>query len=87
MRIIPVCNRGASYVDLKTADDARHVDTNVSPAAVRTRNKNRRVFAMARRLISIRQLIQDLEEDGLDINQVFVDPEDVAEIPEAEEDN
>ena len=39
---------------------------------------------MRRQLISIRQLIQDLQEEGLDIDQVFVDPEDVSEIPEAE---
>lgn len=42
---------------------------------------------MTRRLISVRQLIQDLQKEGLDIDQAFVDPEDVAEIPEAEEEN
>ena len=40
---------------------------------------------MKRRLVSVRQLIQDLQDEGLDIDQVFVDPEDVAEIQEAEE--
>ena len=42
---------------------------------------------MTRQLISIRQLIQDLQEEGLDIDQVFVDPGDVAEIPETEEES
>ena len=40
---------------------------------------------MARQLVSIRQLTQDLQEDGLDIDQVFVDPQDVSEIVESEE--
>ena len=42
---------------------------------------------MARKLISVRKLIQDLKEEGLDIGEVYLDREDVVEIPEAEEEN
>ena len=40
---------------------------------------------MTRQLISIRQLIEDLQEEGLDLDQVFVDRDDIVELEEAPE--
>jgi len=78
-------NRIASHVDLKASDDTHDVNT-VSPAVIRVRNIKKGKLAMTRQLISVRQLIQDLQEEGLDIDQVFVDPDDVVEVEqEAEE--
>ena len=42
---------------------------------------------MTRQLVSVRQLTQDLQEEGLDIDQFFVDPEDIVEIPEAKDES
>ena len=86
MRIVRVYNRGASYVDLKTADDTHYVGRKVSLVAICTRNKRGGII-MVRQLISVRKLIQDLKEEGLDIGEVYLDREDVVEIPEAEEEN
>ena len=40
---------------------------------------------MTRQLISVRQLVENLREENLDLSQVFLDPDDVAEIPEVDE--
>ncbi len=39
---------------------------------------------MTRQLISVRQLVENLQEENLDLSQVFVDPDDIAAIPEIE---
>ncbi len=40
---------------------------------------------MARRLVSLRQLIRDLEADGEDPANLYLDPEDVVELEEEPE--
>ena len=43
---------------------------------------------MARRLVSLKQLVRDLEEDGKDPADLYLDPDDVVELeeePEAED--
>ena len=39
---------------------------------------------MPRQLISVLQFIEEAKEENLDLSQVFLDREDLAEIPEAE---
>ncbi len=36
-----------------------------------------------RKLITIEQLIEDIKAEGLEPYQVFIDPDDAVEIPEA----
>ena len=37
---------------------------------------------MARRLVSLSRLVEDTEAEGLDLNQIFIDPDDVVELEE-----
>ena len=37
-----------------------------------------------RKLITIEQLIEEIKAEGLETDQVYLDPDDAAEIPEAE---
>ena len=38
-----------------------------------------------RRLITIEQFIEDVKAEGLETDQVYIDPDDVIQIPEPEE--
>jgi hypothetical protein len=38
-----------------------------------------------RKLITIEQLLEDIKAEGLEIDQVFIDPDDAVQIPEAED--
>jgi len=40
---------------------------------------------MTRQLISVLQFIEEAKEENLDLSQIFLDRDDLAEIPEAEE--
>ena len=40
---------------------------------------------MTRRLISVRQFIEEARDEDVDLDQVFLDPDDLVEIPEAQE--
>lgn len=84
MRFLPTFNRVASHVARKLPDDVHHVNTSASQAVVRTRNIKRRL-AMPRQLISVLQFIEEAKEQNLDLSQVFLDRDDLAEIPEVEE--
>ena len=37
-----------------------------------------------RKLITIEQFIEDIKAEGLETDQVFVDPDDAVQVPEAE---
>ena len=38
-----------------------------------------------RKLITIKQFIEDMKAEGLDTDQVYIEPDDAVEIPEPEE--
>ena len=42
---------------------------------------------MTRQLISVLQFIEEAKEENLDLSQVFLDRDDLAEIPEAPEED
>jgi hypothetical protein len=39
-----------------------------------------------RKLITIEQFIEEVKAEGFETDQVFIDPDDAVQIPEAEED-
>lgn len=39
---------------------------------------------MPRQLISVLQYIEEAKQEDLDLNQIFLDPDDLVEIPEEE---
>lgn len=39
-----------------------------------------------RKLITIEQFIEDINAEGLETNQVYIDPDDAIQVPEPEED-
>jgi hypothetical protein len=42
---------------------------------------------MSRQLISVLQFIEEAKEENLDLSQIFLDRDDLAEIPEAQEED
>ena len=40
---------------------------------------------MARRLVKVRQIIQDAEAEGLDPDQIFIDPDDLVELEQEQQ--
>jgi len=42
---------------------------------------------MPRQLISVLQYIKEAKQEDLDLNQIFLDPDDLVEIPEAEKED
>lgn len=42
---------------------------------------------MPRQLISVLQYIEEAKQEELDLNQIFVDPDDLVEIPETEKED
>ncbi len=80
---ISACTRVTSHVDLKTASHAHHVYKKLSLATVRTRNK--REGNIVRQLITLEQLIDDLEAQDIRLDQAFIDIADVVQMPEIEE--
>ncbi len=84
MSIVPksTCNRVASNVDLKKPT-AHFMYTNLSLASMRKRNL--RGGEIMRKLITIEQFIEDFKAEGLETDQVYIDPDDAVQIPEAED--
>lgn len=41
---------------------------------------------MARKLVPVRRLIEDAQDAGLDLDQIFVDPDDLVEVEVDESD-
>ena len=42
---------------------------------------------MTRRLVPVKRMIEDAENQGLDLDELFVDPDDVVEIEEEPEED
>ena len=42
---------------------------------------------MPKQLISVLQYIEEAKQDSLDLDQIFLDPDDLVEIPEAEKED
>ena len=40
---------------------------------------------MARRMISVRRIIDDLEAEGRDLEQLYIDPDDIVELDQTED--
>jgi len=85
MRIVSLsaCTRVAPHVARKLPDDIHHVNTNASQAVVRTRN--RRGGKIVRQLITLEQLIDDLKAQDIELDEAFIDIDDVVQIPEVKE--
>ena len=41
---------------------------------------------MAKRLVSVRRVIEDAEDEGQDPSQLFINPDDIVELEEDDED-
>ncbi|MFC1962778.1 hypothetical protein ACFLWB_02130 [Chloroflexota bacterium] len=80
---MPACNRVASHVDLETVNDALYIQT--CHWLQYAREIYKEVQSM-RKLITVAQFIEDLKADGIETDQVYLDPEDALQIPETEED-
>lgn len=83
MRIVSIsaCYRVTSHVDLKTADDALYIQTCHWPQYAREIYKE---VSEVRKLITLEQFVEDIKAEGLETDQVFVDPDEVVQIPEIE---
>ena len=79
------CNCVASYVDPRAAYSVRRVETDVSSAVICTRD--RRGGKIVIQLITLEQLIDDLKTQDIELDEAFIDINDVVQIPEVEGEN
>lgn len=83
---MPIHHRHASTCSLMTPDDTFQAKAHVLLSADACAKYLERRSLMTRRLVSLKQLVKDLEEDGEDPADLYLDPNDLVELDEEPED-
>jgi len=82
-----VHNRSASTVDQKAVANVPIIDTDIFPAVSARSKYFKRRLAMTRQLVSLIQFVKEAKEQGEDLNNLFIDPDELISIDEDLEDD